>query len=314
LKKILNAKRSSSSDAIPKRNDPQAKRSASSSRLLAIVPTHLFGLPADLDRVKGLLHDPEVTLIEDAAQAMGQKWNGKRLGTLGDVSFFSLGRGKPFSAVEGGIVVTNRIDIAERVENRESRIRSYGPYQLFKLTLKALLLTVFGRPTLFWLPKSLPFLRLGETIYNPYFPIRKMTPFQAGLSRRWREKLKEFQGYRTKNSLEWNSISETGFTAYHLQQNGNLPDYIRYPVRFTDARQRADLLQESDRTGLGIMPTYPDSINGITELRESFHGQMFPTAKKIARELVTLPVHPFLSHKDKQEIVALISQMTTHEL
>ena len=60
--------------------------------------------------------------------------------------------------------------------------------------------------------------------------------------------------------------------------------------------------------GLGIMFTYPDSINGIQELKADFDGQDFPVAKKIAHQLITLPIHPFVSEKDKVQIAALISQ------
>jgi dTDP-4-amino-4,6-dideoxygalactose transaminase len=284
------------------------------NRLLAIIPIHLFGLPADVERVRDIVHNAEVTIIEDAAQAMGGRWNGKRFGTLGDVSFFSLGRGKPFSTVEGGIIITDKIDIAERVAQRLPCLKNYSAFGLARSLFNAIFLATFLRPTLFWFPKTLPFLKLGETFYDPCFPMRKMTPFQAGLSRRWREKLEEFQAHRAENSLEWNSIPDTGFKTYHLPQEGNLASYIRYPVRFSDDRQRADLLEESDRVGLGIMPTYPDAINGIAELRETFHGQNFPEAKKVVRELVTLPVHPFLSQRDRHKIITLLSQIGNPKL
>ena len=90
--------------------------SDSTKRLLAVVPTHLFGYAADVPRLRTLIQDPGVTIVEDAAQAMGETWEGRKLGTLGDVSFFSLGRGKAFSTVEGGIILTDRDDFAEVLE------------------------------------------------------------------------------------------------------------------------------------------------------------------------------------------------------
>jgi perosamine synthetase len=82
---------------------------------LAIIPAHLFGIPSDINRLRSLLGDTKTMIIEDAAQAMGGKWKGKKLGTLGDVGFFSLGRGKALSTVEGGIILTNREDIAHQI-------------------------------------------------------------------------------------------------------------------------------------------------------------------------------------------------------
>ena len=63
------------------------------------------------------------------------------------------------------------------------------------------------------------------------------------------------------------------------------------------------------RKGLGIMHTYPDSINGIQELKEEFNGQNFPVAKILAKNLVTLPVHPLVSEQDMQRIIRLLTQM-----
>ena len=66
---------------------------------------------------------------------------------------------------------------------------------------------------------------------------------------------------------------------------------------------------ESEKKGLGIMFTYPDSIDGIRELKANFKGQDFPMAKELANNLITLPIHPFVSQKDKAQIAALISQV-----
>jgi perosamine synthetase len=84
-------------------------------RLLAIVSAHMFGVPSDVERIRDTVHDQSVTIIEDAAQVMGAEANGRKLGTLGDVGFFSLGRGKAISAVEGGIILSNREDIGRGI-------------------------------------------------------------------------------------------------------------------------------------------------------------------------------------------------------
>ncbi|UCF83600.1 MAG: DegT/DnrJ/EryC1/StrS family aminotransferase, partial [Desulfobacteraceae bacterium] len=111
--------------------------SAVFNRLLALIPTHLFGLPADIERLRELVDDPGVLIVEDAAQTMGAEWNGKKLGTLGDVAFFSLGRGKALSTVEGGIILTNRGDIAERIRYRIRAIPGYNVIHLIALLVKS---------------------------------------------------------------------------------------------------------------------------------------------------------------------------------
>jgi len=172
----------------------------SADGLLAIIPTHLFGFPADVARIRNLIDDLKITIVEDAAQAMGAEWNGKKLGTLGDVNFFSLGRGKALSAVEGGIILTDRDDIAEKIRSQLALIPDYSIFALMRLFFMTISLTLFLHPRLFWLPKSFPFLKLGETIYDPNFNIRKMSAFQAGLANSWQEKVKKFKKIRSTNS------------------------------------------------------------------------------------------------------------------
>jgi len=169
----------------PNKPDKPDKPNKPISRILCIIPTHLFGIPSDIGRIRKLLPDPKVTIVEDAAQAMGAEWQGKKLGTFGDVSFLSLGRGKAFSTVAGGIILTRRDDIADKIVARTEAIPHYNNIELMSLFFKAISLTLLLHPSLFWLPKSIPFLKLGKTIYDPHFKIRKMSAFHAGLAKTW---------------------------------------------------------------------------------------------------------------------------------
>lgn len=84
-------------------------------RTRAIIAVHLLGVPADMDAVKNLADDHGLAVIEDAAEAHGATVNGKPVGSLGDVSAFSFYGNKILSTGEGGMVCTNRGDLAERM-------------------------------------------------------------------------------------------------------------------------------------------------------------------------------------------------------
>lgn len=71
------------------------------NKILCVLVTHLFGCPADFAGIKEIMGD-KIPIVEDAAQAMGEEIDNKKIGTLGDVGFFSLGRGKSLSTMEGG--------------------------------------------------------------------------------------------------------------------------------------------------------------------------------------------------------------------
>ncbi len=313
LSKILNKPNEPNEPNEPnKPNEPNEPNEPNQpfSRLLAVIPVHLFGLPSDINRLRELISDPEVNIVEDSAQAMGGEWNGKNLGTLGDISFFSLGRGKALSTVEGGIVLTNREDIAKRIMARLSRISDYSLIDMMKLVIKSILLNIFLHPGLYWVPKSIPFLRLGATIYDSTFNITKMSPYQAGLANGWEDKLQRLKVDRKKNSKNWLSSLKSGYIHHYCSNSSNLPNLIRYPIRFDNNALRERIVQQSHRLGLGIMYTYPDSIDHIKEITSHFKGKYFPVANKISKNLITLPIHPFVSQNDRSQITASISQQT----
>ncbi len=274
--------------------------------LLAVIPTHLYGVPADVRRLHRLIRDPGVTVIEDAAQAMGETWRGERLGTLGDVSFFSLGRGKAFSTVEGGIILTNRDDIAAKLMQVVSGLPRYGSRELLALFLRAVALSLFLHPLLFWIPRSIPSLRLGETLFEPHFPIRRMSSYQAGLARHWRKRLRELHDRREKNVNRWIDILKSRGIQQHHSQSCRGRGLIRFPVKFGYGKNREFVLRACLKRGLGVMPVYPDSIDGIPELRPQIGAYKFPVAEGCARELITLPTHAYLTDKDVREIRSVL--------
>ena len=289
--------------------DAADRSGASIKKILAVVPTHLFGYPADVTRLRRLNRDPGVTIVEDAAQAMGETREEGKVGTLGDVSFFSLGRGKAFSVVEGGVVLTNRDEIAEGLNRLVTQLPSYGLLPLLNVIFKAAALIVLLNPRLFWVPRSMPFLKLGETLFEPHFPILRMSSFQAGLAKNWRGRLEKLRDVRKKNVNRWIGMVEANRIHGSRFLGGQSPALLRFPLRVSDKKKRESLLSESARMGMGIMPVYPTSINAIPELRGKIGGGAFPVAESCAEELVTLPTHGYLTEDDVTELSSLVSRI-----
>lgn len=270
--------------------------------VLCVIPTHLFGVPADVERVRELAGKYGVFVVEDAAQAMGGEWNGRKLGTLGDVGLFSMGRGKAFSTVEGGIILTDDARIGGAIGKRLDTLAGYGALGCLRLIFYSLALSVLIHPFLYWLPKSLPFLKLGETNFNPEFPMRRISPFQAGMARGWKAKITALRRIRLRNSQK---IAGCGISLA-CDSKAVIPDLIRYPVLAADADKKRNILRESERLGLGISDGYPDSIDGIIDLGYQSNGKGFPIAKDIAKRLITLPVHPFVDERDIDKMARLL--------
>jgi perosamine synthetase len=278
-----------------------------SARVLAVVPTHLYGYPSDVQRARRLVPDDRISIVEDAAQAMGGSWNGRKLGSLGDVSFLSLGRGKALSTVEGGIILTDRDDIAEVLSRRVGSLPGYGFCGVLKLTSKAVGLALFTHPLLFWIPRSMPFLALGETLFERDFPILNMSSFQAGLAAGWGARLESMRDARSAHSRRWFAILEDIGERLAWPRSSSL-GLLRFPLRVRDADRRRRLLLESAERGAGIAPVYPGSLNRLAELADQVLAQACPVAEGCAKELVTLPTHEYVTQEDLTKIRTLVSR------
>ncbi|MFL6514837.1 MAG: DegT/DnrJ/EryC1/StrS family aminotransferase [Chthoniobacterales bacterium] len=108
--------------------DPAGLEKALTSRTKAIIPVHLFGQPADMDPILEFARKHGLFVIEDACQAHGAEYKGKRAGTLGDSGCFSFYPGKNLGAFgEAGAVITNDPEMAEkiRVLRDHGQVRKY---------------------------------------------------------------------------------------------------------------------------------------------------------------------------------------------
>lgn len=277
-----------------------------SAEILAVIPTHLFGLPSDMERVKRITSSHDIFIVEDAAQALGGEYRGNRLGTLGDVGFFSLGRGKPLTTVEGGIIITDRDDISCGIEDQIGGMRRYPLAGTVPLIFKALALAIFAHPELYWFPRGLPFLRLGETLYDEGFAIGRLSPFQAGLARGWQRKVAYLRQARRERALRLLPVGRSGAFHSYVSGGAELPDLLRFPLLLRDADfWRGEGRREATER-LGIVSYYPTSIAEIEKVRGSLAGKRCPGADRVAADLITLPIHPLVSEADLDEIVGLL--------
>ncbi len=94
---------------------PRSVAEKISERTRAIIAVDIFGHPADFDELKKVAKESGIRIIEDAAQAPAAKYKGRFAGTLGDLGIFSLNYHKTIHSGEGGIVVTDNDELAERV-------------------------------------------------------------------------------------------------------------------------------------------------------------------------------------------------------
>ena len=273
-------------------------------RLLCVIPTHLFGVTADTSRVREMVGGRSITIVEDAAQTMGAENNGRKIGTFGDVGFFSLGRGKAFSTVSGGIIITNSDEIGQALKCQFDAIGAYRVAEQLMLVIYAVALSLLSRPRLFWIPASLPFLGLGKTYFQPGFSIKRMSAFQAGLVTRWQVRLVEQRRIRQRNAdhLIRSGVKLAG--GAKLSSSG----LIRFPVLVSNRAEKLAVVCQSTRQGLGGADAYPGTVDSIAELRGLVIGGTSVKARAIAERILTFPVHSYVTESDMEKIAGLLRE------
>ena len=266
---------------------------------LCVVAHHLFGVPAAIDRIRAICGPHGALVVEDAAQAMGVEVGGRRLGTLGDVGIFSLGRGKNITCGSGGIAVTDDPGIASALAREHARLRPPSPLEQLAEFARIVTMTIFIRPSLYWIPAALPWLGLGRTIFPKQIALRRLAGMQAGLLRNWRRRLADSNRVRAATASYFSRRLHVGPASA-----GSHP-LLRLPIVAASADEKARLCRLAARRGLGVSIGYPTPVNEIPEIRSAFAGQRFPSARRVAERLLTLPTHHWVSDHDKEAIAEL---------
>ena len=275
----------------------------------AIIVQHTFGCPSQIEAIMALAKRHNLLVIEDCAHCLGGQYQGKALGTFGDVSFFSFGRDKIISSVFGGIVATNNLAIAEKIAKLQNDLTcpSYGwilrqlahPLVLYfvKKTYNVLYLGKF----LVTLIKQLGLISRAVSLAErqggkPVFILRKMSNGLAVLALHQLKKVARFNAHRQKIATLYN------------RELADLPDvrlpqlrldnvYLRYTICLDKTKF---LISQAKKQGieLGCWYDYPVAPRD-TNLDKVFYTLgSCPTAEKLAKESVNLPTNIQTSEKD----------------
>jgi dTDP-4-amino-4,6-dideoxygalactose transaminase len=112
-------------DPVRRTMDPEKLEAAITSRTKAIIPVHLYGMPAEMDRIVAIAERHGLPVIEDAAQAHGAKYRGKRVGQFSRIACFSFYPSKNLGAYgEGGALITNDASVAQRARSLRDHAQS----------------------------------------------------------------------------------------------------------------------------------------------------------------------------------------------
>jgi len=271
-------------DPVTRNMDLDKLEAAITPRTKAIIPVYLSGLPMDMDRLYAIADKHKLRVVEDAAQAIGSQWNGKRIGSFGDFASFSFQANKNITTGEGGCLVLNNLEEAKLAEK-------YRLQGVTRSGVDGIDVDVLGGK--YNMSDIMATIGLGQ-MKN----LEKLTAHRAALARHY------FDCFGPDFEEKYGAqlpIQAFGTSNWHLFQI-ILPD--NGPGTRADFMTR---MQKEHNVGTGY---HYAPIHLFTLYRErGFKEGMFPVAEKIGRLTVTLPMFNAMTIADVERAVAAVKSV-----
>jgi perosamine synthetase len=275
-------------------------------RTLAVILVHPFGIPQPTEHTQRLAHAAGAVVIEDAAQALGARLGpgGVPVGTQADFGLFSLGPGKPLSTGGGGFVCARDerrarvLDEAWRELPQPSALMSR--WALIRLALFSLAF----HPTGWWLATRAGLHRVGEHEASWGYTVRGLSNAQAAVGMGLLEQLEAINRKRQENAQRLiDGLQEIEHIHIPPAAETTDPIYLRLPILIDDAERRERLFRRLWQAGIGAGRMYRHALPYY--FPQAANGGTFPGADYVARHLLTLPTHHYLTYTDVQHIVEI---------
>lgn len=284
-------------------------------RTLCIVPDHLFGIPCRIHAICEIARERGLPVVEDAAQAMGILCQGRPGGSFGRIAIFSSSRGKCLSASGGGLIGTNDEELMQACRQRLDILSMGTNLRMgWRSAIEAELMTLFIYPRFYWLPAALPFLKLGQSIFDPTFPIARMSRFQRALIGRLLPELASLREGRREQAWRLREAFGESMGRRKVRmlwpKDGDEGAFLRLPVLIRDEKKRNVLLHALQCLGLGVTAGYPLPLSKVPGLKPYLTNSDPPvaTADLVSRQLLTFPTHAWVSDRDRQQMAEMVME------
>ncbi|QWD66682.1 DegT/DnrJ/EryC1/StrS aminotransferase family protein [Polynucleobacter sp. MWH-Aus1W21] len=264
-------------DPVTRNIDLNKVSAAITPKTRAIMPVYLAGLPVDMDQLYALAKQHNLRVIEDAAQAFGSQWKGKKIGSFGDLVSFSFQANKNLTTIEGGCLVLNNADEAKLAE----KFRLQG---LTRQGMDGMDVDVLG----------------GKD---------NLTDVNAAIGLEQLKQLPAYQARRSALARQYFDVIRTELKAAALEDLK-----LELPVEnFTESNwhmfqvvlpleqlntDRAQVMTELKDLGIGTGVHYP-AITGFTLYKnQGYKTSDTPVAERIGKSILTLPLFPAMADED----------------
>lgn len=240
-------------------------------RTKAIIPVHMYGNPADMANILEIADSHNVSVIEDASQSHGATINGRKTGSFGILGTFSFYPTKNLGAYgDSGMVTTNSYEMAMKLRE----LRNYGERKKYEY--------------------------VTEGINS------RMDELQAAILRVKLRRLDKWNSRRRFLASIYSKRLEDSGIGLPSEEKGSVHVYHQYVIR-TDRRDEIrDMLRSN---GIPTLVHYPIPIHLQHKYSSNFSEFSLPETERASRQILSLPMHPFLSDAEVSEICDRILQL-----
>lgn len=276
--------------------DPGQVRRAIRLGTRMVVGTSLLGFAPDLAGLERVCGEEGALLVDDAAQGLGARSAGRPAGSFGSAGIFSFGRGKPAAGWGGGLLMLRAPLAGVEADTRHSGLPASGWGHSLAVAVQLLLSPVLQRPVPFRLLASLPFLGIGETHFDPEFPLARSGTFLTGIMRAALRGLPGRLPLRKGLADRWrDTLAGVGLVPLGVDRWGE-GGHLRLGIRMSCGREREAAIRVLRQAGIQAGGLYPRSLDALEELAPHLQERRAcPGAGELAETLLVLPVHPGVS-------------------
>jgi len=252
--------------------DPSKIEEAITEKTKAIMPVQLYGQAADMDPIMKIAKEHDLIVIEDAAQAHGAEYNGKKVGNLGDMACFSFYPTKNMTTSEGGMITTNNEEFAENAK----------------------IYRAHGSPT-----------KYHHDVLGYNF---RMTDIGAAIGLEQLKKIDSFNDKRIENAKYLNEgLADCDLVETPVVKEGYKHVYHQYTIKVKDGKRDA-LSEYLLENGVGNGIYYPIPLYNQVLYTNMGYDQSLPVTDKIVEDVLSLPVHAKLTKEDLDLIIKTIKE------
>jgi len=248
--------------------DPDRIQERITGKTRALLPVHLYGHPADMRAIMEIAEDHKLLVIEDACQAHGAEFNGKRVGSFG-TGCFSFYPTKNMTTSEGGMITTDDKRIAEKAR----MLRDHGSRERYIHEI------------------------LGFNL--------RMTDISAAIGLCQLRKLPEFNRRRVENAQTLNRLIHNESIIIPRVRENCKHVFHQYTIRVTDDRDRIVSILNEKGIGTGIY--YPIPIHRQKLYKDLGYNETLPVSERLANEVISLPIHPSVTMENLEYISSVLN-------